>query len=92
MPATNAEMTRRFRPHIARLVVAAVVGIAYPHAELAWKCRAGATSSEACVWGRSYMPLSEWVEPLIIGPVVFVLFTVLAYLLSRRHENNEPQR
>jgi hypothetical protein len=80
----------RLRPHIARLIVAAIIGIAYPHAELAWKCRASSLHSEACVWGRSYMPLSRWVEPLIIAPVVFVLLTVLAYLLSRRHDNTEP--
>jgi hypothetical protein len=34
--------------------------------------------------GRSYMPLSRWVEPIIIAPIVFLALTLLARLWSRR--------
>jgi hypothetical protein len=67
-----------------RAIVAVAVGVGYPYIELAWKCREGFRTSEACVWGRSYMPLSRWVEPIIIAPIVFLALTLLARLWSRR--------
>ena len=85
----------RFRPnHLARVVAAAIIGISYPHAELAWKCRPASATSEACVWGRAYMPLSLWVEPLIIFPFVFLLLSLVTYLLSRGrgHGNSTPNK
>ena len=67
-----------------RAIVAAVVGFGYPYLELAWKCRAGAERSEACVWGRAYMPASRWIEPLIVAPLVFGALTLIAHLWRRR--------
>ncbi len=66
------------RSRFFRIVLAALVGLAAPYAELAVYCRAPV--SEACVWGRAYLPLTR--------PVYFVLFGLLAYavlsLLARR--------
>lgn len=71
----------------SRLILAAVAagatGAAYPFVELAWHCRSAMTTSEACVWGRAYFPLTRWVEPLIIAPIAFLLFLFLARV-SRR--------
>jgi hypothetical protein len=39
--------------------------------------------------GRAYMPLSRWVEPLIITPVVFLLLSLVTYVLSRRRSRGD---
>jgi hypothetical protein len=62
---------------LALILVALVVGLAEPSLEVAWKCRAGFETSEACVWGRSYLPLGRavglvFVAPLTFGALMFV--------------------
>jgi hypothetical protein len=81
-------MSSRFT-FVARLIAAAIIGVSYPYAELAWKCRSNSQDSEACVWGRAYMPLSRWAEPLIVIPVAFLLLTVVIRLLSRGHRRDD---
>ena len=71
-------------PIFVRFGIAALIGIAYPYAELAWKCRAASENSEACVWARAYFSLSRWVEPVIIAPIAFLLITLLLRLLPAR--------
>lgn len=73
----------RYRSLLFRFVLAVAIGIAFPFLELAWKCRDGVQGSEACVWGKAYLALSLWVEPLIIAPIAFLLLTVLARLRAR---------
>jgi len=48
------------------------------------ECREGFRESEACVWGRSYLPLSRMLEPLIVTPIAFLILTALTYFLSRQ--------
>jgi hypothetical protein len=69
---------------LAAFVVALMIGLAFPYAELAWKCREGSSASEACVWGRAYFPITRWVEPLIVTPVVFLILLLALRLLSYR--------
>jgi hypothetical protein len=59
------------------LVGALAIGIAEPYAEIAWKCRAGLETSEACVWGRSYLSLGKWLAPVFVTPVAFIALLVL---------------
>jgi len=66
-----------------QLLCALAIGIAAPHVELAWKCRQGFESSEACVWGRSYLPLTRWLEALIVTPVVFAVLVFLSWAWAR---------
>ncbi len=73
----------RYRSLLVRVVLAVAIGIAFPFLELAWKCREGVQGSEACVWGKAYLALSLWVEPLIIAPIAFLLLTLLARLGAR---------
>lgn len=68
---------------LIRLTIALAVGIAEPSIELAWKCRDGFETSEACVWGRSYLPLSRALGLLIITPIVFGVLTLLSHLRKR---------
>lgn len=60
---------------LLRISLAVAVGLAAPHVEVAWKCRTppaeGHATSEACVWARSYLPLTR--------PVYFVLFGLLTF-------------
>jgi hypothetical protein len=78
--ACNVEsMSPRSRDQLLCAVVALAAGLIEPLAEIAWKCRAGFESSEACVWGRSYLPLGRAVGLVVIAPLTFV-----ALLLLRR--------
>jgi hypothetical protein len=70
-------MTRRAW---ARLAIAIVVGLAEPPLELAWRCRAGFEASEACVWGKSLLPLARIVAPVVIIPATLVILLLAEWL------------
>ncbi len=74
----------RYRSLIVRFLVALAIGAAFPYVELAWKCRESSGNSEACVWARAFLPLSRWVEPIIITPIAFLVLTLLVRAVSRR--------
>ena len=61
------------RQLVGSAAFALAAGVAYPFGELWWKCRPGVSASEACVWARAYFPLSRWIEPVVVAPIVFVL-------------------
>ena len=71
---------------LPRAVIALAIGIAEPYVEVAWRCRAGFETSEACVWGRALLPLGKWVAPLLVAPVVFVALTVMTWSSERWRE------
>ncbi|HEX8213033.1 MAG TPA: hypothetical protein VF584_22855 [Longimicrobium sp.] len=60
---------------LLRISLAVAMGLAAPEVEVALKCRTppaeGRAASEACVWARSYLPLTR--------PVYFVLFGLLTF-------------
>ena len=80
---SSAPAPRRGLRLLPQLVCAIVIGVAEPHLELLWKCRAGFETSEACVWGRSYLPLGRWLAPIIVTPVVFVVLVLLTLAWRR---------
>jgi hypothetical protein len=57
------------------------IGIAFPHLELALKCRR--PDSEACVWARSYWQLSIWIEPPIVAAMAAIVLGSAAAMLGR---------
>jgi hypothetical protein len=69
----------RYLPHLA---LALLIGIAEPHVELWWHCRAGFEHSEACVWGRSYLPLMRWLAPAIVAPIAFFVLVLGSWLTA----------
>jgi hypothetical protein len=73
----------RGRGFVPQLVVAVLIGVVWPHVELLWKCRTGFEDSEACVWGRSYLPLSRWLEPVVVAPIAFFVLVILTLLWRR---------
>ena len=64
------------RGRLARAAVALDVGLAAPHAELWVKCRA--PSSEACVWGRSFLPLTVPVYLVLVGGLTYAVLALVA--------------
>lgn len=76
---------------IISLAIAGVIGLSYPYLELAWKCRSAAASSEACVWGRAYFPLTRWLEPLLVAPVAFLAVRLIDRYVIRRRHNDSPR-
>ena len=70
------------RRRLVRAAVAAAVGLAAPHAELWVKCRA--PSSEACVWGRSFMPLTIPVYLVLFGGLTYVVLAFISRARRRR--------
>lgn len=75
---------------IIKLSLAAVVGLAYPYLELAWKCRSAVATSESCVWGRAYFPLTRWVEPLVVAPLAFLATMLIDRYVIRRGPADSP--
>jgi hypothetical protein len=71
-------VTPRARVFVA-LGTGLAAGIAYPLVDLAIACRAPA--SEACVWGRAYLPLTFALSVPIVGAVV--AWIVHAVLVAR---------
>jgi hypothetical protein len=60
------------------VAIAVAIGVAEPHVELAWKCRAGFEHSEACVWGRAFLPLARWLAPVFVVPLALGALLILA--------------
>jgi hypothetical protein len=75
---------------IFKLAIAAAVGLAYPYLELAWKCRSAVATSESCVWGRAYFPLTRWVEPLVVTPIAFLAVMLIDRYVIRRGKADSP--
>ena len=64
-------MSRPSGTVLALIVLALAVGLVEPSLEVAWKCRAGFETSEACVWGKSYLPLGRAIGLVFVAPVTF---------------------
>ena len=77
-------LSRRY-PLFMAIVVGLLAGVGYPFVDLALACRV--PTSEACVWGRAYFPLTLTLSVLIIGgPVAGLLYGVLTWW--RRQSGN----
>jgi hypothetical protein len=75
-------LARRF-PFLVALSIGLVVGIGYPLVDLALACRV--PTSEACVWGKAYLPLTLAISVLILGGAVTgLLYAVLVWRLRRQ--------
>jgi hypothetical protein len=70
------------RSLIVRAFVALAIGLVEPNLEIAWKCRAAFETSEACVWGKAYLPLGRVVGVVIIAPITFAVLALVVRLWS----------
>ena len=64
------------RGRLRRAAIALAVGLAAPHAELWVKCRA--PSSEACVWGRAFLPVTIPVYLVVVGGLTYAVLALVA--------------
>jgi hypothetical protein len=71
------------------LAIGLLAGIAYPLVDLALACRAPV--SEACVWGKAYLPLTLGLSLVLVGGVVSALAYALLALKRKSQSTEEPQ-
>ena len=72
-------LSHRF-PFLTALSVGLIVGVGYPFVDVALACRV--PTSEACVWGKAYFPLTLSISVVLLGGVVTALLYVV--LMWRR--------
>lgn len=73
-------MRSRRSSFLIALSIGLLIGTGYPIIDLGLACRA--PTSEACVWGKAYLPLTLSVSVVFLGGVVTGLLD--AVLLRRR--------
>lgn len=77
---------RRF-PFLTALSVGLATGSAYPLVDVALACRA--PISEACVWGKAYLPLTLGVSMVVLGGIVTgLLYGVLRWRQRRQSRDD----
>src|SRR5688500_941143 len=69
--------------------LAIVIGLVEPSIEVAWKCRGGHETSEACTWGRSYLPLSRALGLLVVAPLALAFCSSFGTYGARAEENRD---
>ena len=69
-------MLSRRSSFLVALTFGLLVGVGYPFVDLAIACRV--PTSEACVWGKAYLPLTLGVSMVLLGGVATIL--VYAFL------------
>jgi hypothetical protein len=66
---------------VTAILLGVIAGAVYPFIDLAWSCRVA--DSEACVWGKAYLPLTLAISIPLVGGIV----AALAYaMLARRNK------
>jgi hypothetical protein len=77
-------LSRRF-PFLTALCVGLAAGVGYPLVDLSLACRV--PTSEACVWGKAYFPLTLGISVVILGGVVTgLLYALLIWRHRRQHD------
>lgn len=71
---------------LTALATGLIVGIGYPFVDLALACRT--PDSEACVWGKAYLPLTVGLSGVLLGGIVTGL-VYAALMWQRRRESND---
>jgi hypothetical protein len=64
-------MRRPSRSTVVLALAALVIALSQPLVEVIWRCREGYESSEACVWGKSLLPLTVGIGLILVAPIVF---------------------
>ncbi len=79
--------SRRF-PFLTALCVGLIAGIGYPFVDVALACRM--PISEACVWGKAYLPLTLSVSVVGLGGIVTGLLYAVLIRRDRRPSRDDP--
>jgi len=77
-------LSHRF-PFLTAFCVGLAVGVGYPLVDLGLACLV--PTSEACVWGKAYFPLTLGISVVILGGVVTgLLYAVLIWRHRRQRD------
>ncbi len=71
---------------LTALAIGLVVGVSYPLVDLGLACRA--PHSEACVWGKAYLPVTLGVSVGLVGSIVTALAYAALRWQRRRHSRD----
>ena len=80
-------MASRRSALIIAVLVGLLAGVGYPFVDIAIACRV--PTSEACVWGKSYFPLTLGLSVVIVGGTVAALVYAGLMWWRRRQSNND---
>jgi hypothetical protein len=83
-------MNRPSRSLVVLACIALAIGLIEPSLEIAWKCRDGFETSEACVWGKSFLPLGRAVGIVLIAPAAFAVMLVIRWMWRSRADGSSP--
>jgi hypothetical protein len=72
---------------ITAIMVGLLAGVAYPLVDVAIACRV--PTSEACVWGKAYLPLSLSLSIVVVGAMVTALVYGILIWRRRRQSSND---
>lgn len=79
-------LSHRF-PFLTALSVGLIVGVGYPFVDVALACRV--PTSEACVWGKAYFPLTLSISVVLLGGVVTALLYAVLIWHRRRQSRDD---
>ena len=80
-------MTARTKARFSAIVIGVAVGAAYPFVDVALSCRV--PESEACVWGKAYLPLLLGISiPIIGGVIAAVAYAFWAWRNTRSRKTD----
>lgn len=72
---------------LTALAAGLIAGVGYPLVDVALACRAPV--SEACVWGKAYLPLTLGLSVVIVGgSVTGLLYAVLMWRRGRQSRDD----
>ena len=77
----------RWQRRLVKLGIAAAIALGVAQAEVAIQCRRPAPSgatTEQCLWGRAYLPLTRTLYVLLGAPILYGLFTLAEHALRGR--------
>jgi len=80
-------MASRRSALIIAVLVGLLAGVGYPFVDIAIACRV--PTSEACVWGKAYFPLTLVLSVVIVGGTVATLVYAGLMWRRRRQSNND---
>ena len=81
--STLARSTDAAMRILARLLASAAIAAAMPWVEVRLTCYRDPLS-EACVWGKAYLPLSTGISTVVFTPLVFLILWLIERGVRRR--------
>ncbi len=78
-----------FRRWKLRLLLSVAIGISIPLIQVWLACRD--PMSEPCVWGKAFLRLSVPVHAVVVGGILFGVFTIVGIARDKRRDRERGQ-